>query len=547
MTGTLTIYIRRWWEKIDWKLFLFLLLFLNVKLIIKVVALLIIYFIRPDFRFGFRFNKNSRLPLFYLLMIVIAIFNWLISGDFFDTNYNFVILTGITFWVLCILATHQVKLTVETTAIPIIHNTLFFFFITNALISFLNLGLIIWETGTINPYLYQGMHQKYFIGTGDVITGITFDTSTTNAIISAFGVVYSLKRSNFFLTLVCMSVLLLTSSNFTNMLLLAALFFLLLFQSNRNQKSVIIICSLMLLIFLVKISPQNGSYVVEYSKKFFNTETTPAVTINDNTLLQVKPDSLLSEDEKRKKIALLYLDSIYLSKQLKVKPEAAEDKLPAQATYQKPTLPKPNIHSEPYQFKRDTTLLQKNLLEFAENKIAFFDTSLQSAKSRKLPGKLVAFQQTIDFFKKHPSKLFSGTGIGNFSSKLAFRATGLKIAGGYPSKFAYINNDFKNNHLNLYLFYFSKHMELHSLVNTPNSVYDQLLAEYGIAGLLSFLFLYLGFFMKDLRQLTYGVPLLIILAGALGVEYWFEQLSIIILFELMMFLNIKEAKDLSKK
>lgn len=301
----------------------------------------------------------------------------------------------------------------------------------------------------------------------------------------------------------------------------------------------------MLVVFLVKISPQNGSYVVEYSKKFFNTETTPAVTINDKTLLQVKPDSLLTEDEKKKKIALLYLDSIYISKQ--VKSGAAEDKLPLETPYQKPAIPKPDIHSEPFQFKRDTTLLQKTLLEFAENKIAFFDTSLRSAKSRKLPGKIVAFQQTIDFFKKHPSKLISGTGIGNFSSKLAFRATGLKIAGGYPSKFTYINNDFTYNHLNLYLFYFSKHMELHSLVNTPNSVYDQLLAEYGIAGLLSFLFLYLGLFIKDLRRLTYGVPLLIILAGALGIEYWFEQLSIIILFELMMFLNIKEANELATK
>ena len=84
-------------------------------------------------------------------------------------------------------------------------------------------------------------------------------------------------------------------------------------------------------------------------------------------------------------------------------------------------------------------------------------------------------------------------------------------------------------------------MGLHSLTNSPNSVYDQLVSEYGLAGVFAFMILYIGFFLKRIKKLTYGVPLLLLLLGAFGVEYWYEQLSIIIVFEFLMLLNIKET------
>lgn len=537
--------MRLWLQSIDWKLFLFLLLFLNVKMVVKVIALLLIYMLRPDFRFGFSFKRKARLPFFYVLIIGIAILNWICIDNFSDTNYTMTTLTGIGFWLLCILAIHQVKLAVDTSNAQLVHNTLLLFFISNAVFSFITLGAIIGEIGAINPYLYQGDHQKYFIGTGDAIKGISFDTSATNAIINAFGVVYSLKRSKFFLTLICMSTILLTASNLTNLLLLTAIFFLFIFQSTRNQKSIIVVCSLMLLVFLVKISPQNGSYAFDYSKKLFNKETTTPVMSSGKTSLLKKPDSLLNTDEKKQKIAILYLDSFYKVWWINRKREPAEEKLPIVPALAKPSIPKADIHSESYQKNNDTTLLQKNLLAFAENKITSFDTGIQNFQKRGESGKFIAFKQTIDFFKQHPSKIFIGAGIGNFSSKLALRVTGLGIGGGYPEKLIYINNDFKNNHLKLHLYYFSKHAGLHSLTNTPNSVYDQLLAEYGLIGMLSFIVFYLGFFIKYLRRLTYGVPLLIVFIGVCWADYWFEQLSIIVLFELMIFLNIKETKEIS--
>ena len=54
--------------------------------------------------------------------------------------------------------------------------------------------------------------------------------------------------------------------------------------------------------------------------------------------------------------------------------------------------------------------------------------------SPRAPGKLVAFYQLATYLKEHPEKIITGDGTGNFSSKLAFKTTGLKIAGKLPRK-----------------------------------------------------------------------------------------------------------------
>ena len=163
-----------------------------------------------------------------------------------------------------------------------------------------------------------------------------------------------------------------------------------------------------------------------------------------------------------------------------------------------------------------------------------------TAAGKKLPGKIIALQQTLRLFENNPQKIITGVGAGNFSSKLAFRTTGLKIAGGYPLKYHRIDPYFLSNHLDLYIYFFSNHPRFHSLTNHPASVYDQLLSEYGIAGILVFLFYYLGFFVKNLKLLIYGVPLLFLLLGFFFIDYWFEQLSIVPFFELLVLLDIKE-------
>jgi hypothetical protein len=151
--------------------------------------------------------------------------------------------------------------------------------------------------------------------------------------------------------------------------------------------------------------------------------------------------------------------------------------------------------------------------------------------------------QTAGFFKQHPAKILTGDGIGNFSSKLAFRTSGIGVTGGYPEKYVYIDPDFELNHLDLYLKFFSKKSDYHSLTNSPYSVYDQLLSEYGILGLLAFVIFYISFFARHYRLLTYGIPILAFIMMVFFLDYWFEQLSVMVLFELMLFLNIKEGQN----
>ncbi|MDB5130566.1 MAG: hypothetical protein JWR02_315 [Mucilaginibacter sp.] len=527
---------------VDWKLLLFLMLFLNVKLAVKIPAIVLIYLLRFNFGFGFSF-KNSRLPLFYFLIIGIGFLGLIINRNSYGYNYMAVFLTGIGFWLLCILAVHQVKLAVEQNETRIIHNTILVFFALNAILSFYNIALIIWETGVFNPYKYQGGYQKYFISTGDYIRGITFDTSTTNAVLNAFGVTYFLTRKKPLMVLACMAVLLLTGSNFINIILLGILAFLFIFNSSKDQKSFIVVCLVFLVVFMVKISPQNNQYAVETFKHIFHLRRADDALVAINA----KAGAPLGIEDIRQTIAKHYLDSLGAAIALRKKTNIPVN----QALLNLPLTPagrvfitKPDINTSPYQTRTDTDAEQRRLISFINVHKANLHISGKEKFKPGLPGKVISLAQTAIFLQQHPAKIALGDGVGNFSSKLAFRATGLGIAGGYPANRIYINRDFLVNHLDVYLNFFSRRIGLHSLVNSPNSVYNKLLAEYGLLGLLAVAICYLGFFFRHFKKLTYGVPLLIMIMAVFFIDYWFEQLSILVFFELMLLLNIKETTDL---
>jgi hypothetical protein len=540
--ATSPIDIKNWKSYADWKLLALLLLFLNVKLAIKIPAIALIYLLQFDFKFGFSF-KNSRLPLFYLLIIPLSFIGLFIGKGYQNINYLIVFATGLFFWLLCILAIHQVKLSVEKQSAQTLHNTLLLFFAINAGVSAINLLRIIIETHALNPYTYQGNYQKYFIGTGDYIKGVTFDTSTTNAAINAMGVIYFLVRQKPLMLMACMATLLLTGSNFINIIILLVLALLFIFRSTRAQKSLVVICLMLLVTFMVKVSPQNNTYVAETIKNTLEKPARHAVTQAALLPISERPDSTLNPEERKEKFAKLYLDSLSNAEYLK----DTKGKLPivAKAVIRNDDgrilLPQANIHSATYQSIKVPQAAQQPLIRFINTHDTALPISAKTIRVPTLPGKAISVLQTAKFLAQHPAKILTGDGMGNFSSKLAFRATGLGIAGGYPHQYIYINHDFLENHLDVYLDFFSKQTGLHSLTNSPFSVYDQLLAEYGLIGLVLFFAYYLWFFARHYRRLTYGLPILLLLMAVLFVDYWFEQLSILVFFELLLFLNIKET------
>jgi len=517
----------------DWKLLAFLVLFLDVKLVVKVAAIVLIYLAQFDFKFGFKF-KNSRLPLFYLLVIGIAILNGLLYKSYFNIRYDLVFLSGISFWVLCILAIHQVKLSVEKNTTEALHNTILIFFALNAAVSGLNLLRIIAEIHTLNPYLYQGQNQKYFIGTGDFIKGLTFDVSITNAVLNALGVIYFLIRKNALMQLICMVALLLAGSNSVNLMLTGVLALLFLFNSTKNQKSLIAICIVFMAVFMINVSPQNSNYSANAFNKIFHRSDHPIILVSTHTTPILQAAAILPKsDEEKRKIAHHYLDSVSLIM-------AKTRKVNTYFYPYKHVIPPPNLDSTPYWEAPDTAAMRRVLLQF----IAVNNTDLPiSAAGNKprIPGKIIALQQTIGFLLQHPFKMLTGDGLGNFSSKIAFKATNLGFNGSYLAKYVYINKDFLTHHLDIYLHFFSGEPGLHSILNNPNSVYYQLLGEYGVIGLLGFLIFYLWYFLRHYNKLSYGIPILGFVLGIFFLEYWFEQLSIIVFVELLLLVNIKEA------
>jgi hypothetical protein len=527
---------------IDWKLLFLLVCFLNVKMAVKVPTIAIIYLLQPNFNFGFKL-KNSRLPLFYPLIMAVAVVAMLVNKNYSSPHYFLVLAIGCFFWLLCLLALHQIKLIVEQQHLKVIHQTLIVFFIINALFSAFNLFRIIWETGALNPYLYQGLYQKYFMGTGDYIKGLSFDTSTTNAILNAMGVLYFLIKKQYPMLILCMAVLIFTASNFSNIVLVVILILLFIFKSTREQKSMIMVCLLLLVLFMAKISPQNDKYVNETFKKVLEKNWSP-----DRRNVQIKPipirdraDQTLSPDERKEKFATLYLDSLNISRFPEAKKQAQAEQAPLTKDEKgRIILPQDNIHSATFQSIKVPLKIQEPMLLFIEKHGDLLPYSSKNIAVPPLPGKAISMMQTLTFFMAHPYRIVLGNGMGNFSSKLAFRTANLNITGNYPKKYTYINADFLLNHLDVYLYFFSKQTGYHSITNSPFSGFDQLLSEYGILGLALFFIFYVGYFLKDFKKLTYGVPLLCLILGAFFIDYWFEQLSVLVLFELMMLLDIKE-------
>lgn len=533
-------YLKKARSRFDWKLLIFLLLFLNIKLPVKLLGIVLIYILRPGFKFGFGL-KNSRFPWFYLLMLPIAFLGLLINGGYHNTNYLLLFFTGLGFWLLSLLAMHQVKLATEKATVQSLHNTIVLFFIINAIVSLANLGYIMWVTGSINPYTFRGMYQAYFINTGDDIMGITFDISSTNAVLCGLASIYFLYRQNLPMLLVCTCTMLLTYSNLITAIWLLILVLVFAFSSTRLQKSMIVACMAVYVVFMAKVSPQNRNYITQSAARIVNKKVADSATkaIKPISLID-RPDSLLSPGEKREKFALLYLDSIHHKNRR------------ALLTYNVPInkngkieMPVPDTASAQNYLSTDVEPDRKLMLAFIAKHSGNLPLSTQIAYAPSRPGKITGMLQSARFINHHPTALLAGAGIGNFSSKLAFRAVGLGTRGKYPQNHIYIAPAFLANHLDLYLSFFSKTVACRSVINNPYSVYDQMLTEYGLPGLLAFLLCYLGYFARRYRQLTYGLPMLLFVAGICFTDYWFEQLSVMIMFELLLFINLKETEILT--
>lgn len=526
--------------QINWPLLVFLLLVLNVKLVLKFAAILIICFINRK-NISIKNFFRQRYLYFYFCLIIIGVINLLLQYESIGKAYMATASIGLAFWTMSAVIAYQLFIMIQKDNTAKIHNTVGVFFVLHITGIFLNFLKIVLETGSVNPYTYKGFNQKYYMSTGDFITGITFDAPVTTAFICAFGLLYFLYRKQFLLSLGSMAALLIMGSNFANLVLVAVFVFAFIFRSSRIQKSLIVIYAGMLIIFLAKISQKNNEHV---GRIFYQIIDKPydLPPVNVFTLAELKkmPDSLLTSEERKKKYAQNFIDSMNAIRL------GADFKEPENILAKKaiPDTAKKNKDSGFYVY-HETEAVKKKINRFTEFLGRMYSGQLQDSLGKlynwKRPGKFIAGEQLINFYRLHNSKMILGNGIGNFSSRLAFKATMLNIAGQYPGRFKYINPDFFINHLYLYLYFHAQEQSNHEASNTPDTVYYQLAGEYGIVGLVLLAVLYFGYFLRRAGRNGIGLPILLLLVGAFFAEYWFEQFSIVVLFELLFFLNQKDG------
>jgi len=466
---------------IDWSLLFFLVGVLNVKLYIKIVAVLfavVLYRKRAIPKDVFRKNHLW----FYAAMLFLAVCNLLLSISSLSASAFMAFSLGCGYWLLALLSAYYIYLFVQEEDTERLHRTVGFFFLLNGVAMLVSFLVICFQAGAINPYTYEGEHRRYFINTGDMITGIGLDGSVTTALIGAFGVVYFFYRDKRLSALFCLVTMLLAGSNFVDLMLVVIFLFIFIFRSDRLQKSMIIVSMMIIAVFFAKVSPQNGQYVKEVMSRV---------------------------DGK----------NVY-----------------------KPPVPIPNAKDFEFVERKDVQRREAVMKSFEQTLYPpkMEDSFKVRFKSYNRSGRWVAWQQMVHFFGDHPALIPLGAGMGRFSSRLAFKTTALDIAGGYPVGKRYIDPFFRDNYLYLYLFYHTRDEGQHSVVNKPDSVYGQLLSEYGLIGLLLFGIFYAAFFMKGSWGLTYGLPILLLMGMAFFTEYWFEQLSVVILFELLLLLDKKK-------
>ncbi len=538
-------WMKKTFSKYDWKLFVFLLLVLNVKLVVKILVILFFCYLNRSELHPQKLIREKA-GWFYLSMILIGLVNLLMQYQLINFPYLIVSGLGLGFWLLSFLAVRHIKLLTRNIDKDKLNKTITAFFLLHIILIFGNLLHIMWQTGTVNPYTFKGFNQKFYLSTGDSIFGITFDSPVTTAAIAAFGVIYFLYNHKYFFSLLSMTALLIMFSNLTNIFLLLVLGSAFIFRTDRIQKSMAVIFLTMTILFISKVSPQNNEYVVSFVYKLIGKAYyLPPVKIITNDELKTLPDSVLTSEQQRQKIGLLFIDSLYGLKKL-ANAKNKNEPGPLDSIANLKALLRPQ--SVFYQYRPSAAVAAK------ENRFGSFlkenypgkvNDSLLASKDWEKPGKQISFEETVQFLQKDKKNLLLGSGIGNFSSRIAFKASALGIAGSYPVKYRYIHPLFMMNHLYIYLSYHAQWQIKHSAANTPDSVYNQILGEYGLVGMMLFLILFFGYYFKLAIKLHYALPLLLLLMALFFVEYWFEQLSMVILFELLFWTDFRNNENVA--
>ncbi|MBZ0100361.1 MAG: hypothetical protein K8F30_14870 [Taibaiella sp.] len=197
-------------KNIDWVLLMFLLLFTNQAMFsVKILGLIIVYILRPNFKFGL---SEGRLPKFIPYLLILAVINYLFFIRDFSYEYTVAFIAGNMLWIFSFLSFHQVKLSIERYGTDTAHKTLKLFIIIHFLFCIGQLVRIMLITNKLNPYV--GLEFPYGMSTGDNVFGVFMENSLYNVTVSGFLTIYFLFRRNWFHAMLASICVILVFSNF---------------------------------------------------------------------------------------------------------------------------------------------------------------------------------------------------------------------------------------------------------------------------------------------------------------------------------------------
>lgn len=199
-----------------------------------------------------------------------------------------------------------------------------------------------------------------------------------------------------------------------------------------------------------------------------------------------------------------------------------------------------------YSVAQVQTIGQKHAASYIDSKVTN-DTSLfhkQAVTKQYLhvfAGKKLSFLETFHFLKSTPENLLLGAGTGRFSSAIAQRMAGYDSS-RFFSRFLprYQSPLYAANHLLLLQERMQLPPQYYSNANWPDSEYNHILGDYGAIGFLLLLIFYIGYFLRRYKSLTYGWWLLILLVPFAWFSFLFEGLCVMVFFELLMEIDVKE-------
>lgn len=519
-----------WYKNADIPLLLFIIGVANVKLYIKVVAV-VLYFIYLLYR-KYPSQKTTGLVKFYLLMPVIGTIGAVWHGSFYEDSYWFSFAMSCILWLLAAATAGLLRQSIGTLSKEAVVATLKLFFLLNSLASALELIIMIIESGQLVPYWYWEPTEYYGSSTGDHIKGITGNISITNAGINAIGILYFIYHRHIKTAIFCTIILLLCTSNLTLIFLMLTLLAMLLFVKEKLTKQYIFYILLTIGIVYPFLSLNNLKYVqhvystniTDSDKEIEKKKQTTTKPYNTDYLDYEKyplEDKQATQKESHYKLTLN--DTALISYKDDLKYINAEQRLKSTSNS--------NLKLEPAKLQK--TISDWYGTEYEKTPLTNYNSFI----------KLYSMKQIWWYWKSAKKNLVFGSGMGNFSSKQAIKSTGLGWQGTYPRKYIYISDDFLQYHLYTLMYVFSLPIAEHSVINMPNSVYNQIAGEYGLLGVLTFIILYVGFILKYIKRLKAGWYLCIFFFPFLAFDYWFEMLSVTVFFELIILLEFFGKTD----